>query len=179
MIANVRTMKLLGIDVGYRNLALVLVDYSQGEITREFCERIDITEYCCDHTCELEHTSHIVDYIDHVIQRHRGVFDRADTILIERQPPGGLVAVESLLYSKFRKKSILISPNSMHVFLQINHLDYDNRKLEVVKLAGMSGKGRLHDMADAYLMTKFYIDTVLKPIENRNRPMADLDLFKY
>jgi len=49
----------------------------------------------------------------------------------------------------------------------------------VVKLAGMSGKGRLHDMADAYLMAKFYIDTVLKPIENRNRPIADLDLFKY
>ena len=172
-------MKLLGIDVGYRNLAMVLVDYTEGKIEREFSERIDITEYRCTHQCDLGHTSHVVDYIDHVFQNYKNVFDLADKVVIERQPPGGLVAVEALVYSKFRNKAVLVSPNSMHLFFQINHLDYDNRKLEVVKLADVKGRGRLHDIADAYLLTKFYIETTIKPKEARDRPVVDLDMFIY
>ena len=43
------------------------------------------------------------------------IFDSADKILIERQPPGGFTNIEILLNYMFKDKVTLISPVSMHM----------------------------------------------------------------
>jgi hypothetical protein len=46
-------------------------------------------------------------------------FEMADFILIERQPPMGLTAVEQLIFSRWRDKAILVHPRSMHKYFNI------------------------------------------------------------
>jgi hypothetical protein len=84
---------------------------------------------------------------------------------MERQPPGGLTNVESVLFYVFRKKIILISPNSLHKHFGLSYYDYDRRKIEIEKLAtpylenfeSFSRQIRKHDMADALCLILFYI----------------------
>jgi hypothetical protein len=59
---------------------------------------------------ELYHDKIICDYMTHLFKKFKSVFDSVDQILIERQPPTGLVAVEELIMREYRNKSKLISP---------------------------------------------------------------------
>ena len=131
------------------------------------CDRIDITNMkhfntkFCD--CKLEHESCIPDYLDHFVQENTILFNSADIILIERQPPVGITNVQDLLFIKFRSKVILISPRSVHSYFNMSK-DYDIRKVESELISKkyldtfdkFNNNTRRHDMSDAMLMIIFY-----------------------
>lgn len=156
-------MKLVGIDVGYKNIGLVMADCQNEKVSVEFFKRINIS--ILDHNrvsfcnCKIPHTNELSDLIAHFVQEYKEIFDAADQIIVERQPPGGLTNVETLLHYIFRDKVILVSPVSMHKHFGMGHLDYDNRKIRTEEIAGkymdLSNLTRKHDVADAFCMIMY------------------------
>ena len=170
-------MKILAIDVGLLHLAMLAVKLGSDYLTRpevileeeiSYCDLVDITELvsdCRDTDCELYHDKIICDYMMHLFKKFRTTFDSADRILIERQPPTGLVAVQELIMREYRSKSELISPNAMLNFFEILHFKYEERKVHTEKIA-MEYLGSLkvfvfnerrHDMADAFCILYYYL----------------------
>lgn len=131
----------LSIDIGMYHLGLsmttLMSDYTFKEII--WVDLIDITEYKHKYVsreeCKLYHTKTFSDWIDHVQQENKIFFESADFILIERQPPGGINAIEQLLFKMYRNKTHLIHPRNVHKYLNIGHLDYDQRKIYSTKIA--------------------------------------------
>jgi hypothetical protein len=170
-------MKILSVDIGLIHLALVGVNLSEDYIDREeiiideevyFCELINITQLIneCDRdNCKLCHDKIICDYMSHLFEKYAEVFNDADKILIERQPPMGFVAVQELIMFKYRNKSKLISPNAMLKYLGILKFDYEVRKkyTERIAMDYLSGvkmfmfNERRHDMADAFCMIFYFV----------------------
>jgi hypothetical protein len=83
---------------------------------------IDLTTFhLCDRdTCTLHHDKCITDYLQHLFVAKQVIFTEAETILVEQQPPGGLIAVQELIRNEFRDKVTFIPPRSVHVFLSIS-----------------------------------------------------------
>jgi hypothetical protein len=133
-------MKILCIDPGIINLALVSLQYSSKSkhtILDEF-HLVDITRLCplrtinfkIKKTCPLKyHSKSISDQMDHVFHRYKNLFEDSDFIIIERQPPTGLVVIEQLIFKEYRSKSHLVSPNSLHKFFSWSS-SYTVRKQE-------------------------------------------------
>ena len=151
---RIKDMKLLGIDIGYYNIGLVLAQCNKEKVNVLYVQKVDLTQYKSREAPELSDMIHgfVTDYAD--------TFCRADQVLIERQPPGGLTSVEVLLHYIFRHKAILISPVSMHAHFNIGHLDYEQRKERTELIASKYIKDssyydrleRKHDIADALCM---------------------------
>jgi hypothetical protein len=175
----------LSIDIGIKHLGLSVTllneDYSIMDII--WLDLIDIQIFThkdgpSKEDCKLNHTKTFCDWINHVFQENMNLFDKADTILIERQPPMGLVGIEQLIFSRWREKAVLISPNSMHKFFRIGHYDYEQRKVETEKIAQKCLNNcselvyqfnyyeRKHDIADSLCMMLFWINK--KQIEYHN-----------
>jgi len=182
-------LKVLSIDVGISNLGYIYGEiyfpeiektskYKNLQYNKEYnkvqenikiidCGRIDITKVQhlvvkeCD--CKLHHENCIPDYLDHFIQEYSFYFNNCDILLIERQPPMGITNVQDLLFTKFRDKVLLISPNSVHKYFKLNN-DYQTRKKESEKIANGYLSGfksfinniRKHDISDALLMVIYY-----------------------
>ena len=176
-------MKVLSIDIGITNLGYVYGEisypsyrlsnlYLKNNNLSEFinifdCNRVDITHVKhntvkrCD--CQLNHESCIPDYVDHFIQENNYLFESAEIILIERQPPVGITNVQDLLFTKFRSKVIMVSPNSVHKYFYLPK-DYSMRKIESEKIASsflnnfkqFSDNLRKHDISDSMLMLIYY-----------------------
>ena len=94
-----------------------------------FCKLIDMTVMRHNtiprEQCKLHHDNCTADWITHMVQEYPKPFYNSDIILIERQPPQGHKDVEQIIALLFRDKIKLISPNSMHAYFGIGHLDYD------------------------------------------------------
>jgi hypothetical protein len=169
-------MKVLSIDIGIINLGYVYAKLSQTIQVME-CNKIDITNMVHNRVplckCCLEHDKCIPDYLDHFIQEYQDLFDKADIILIERQPPVGITNIQDLLFVRFRKKVKLVSPNSVHKYFKMDK-DYDTRKEESEKMSlsylnhflSFQQNERKHDISDAMLMIVYYFNTLPKPEEN-------------
>lgn len=164
----------LSIDIGIRHLAFTLIttdrEYNLGNIVG--IDMIDITTFPHHdaENCQLYHQKTFADWMAHIFQYYQIIFDNVDKILIERQPPMGLVVVEQLLLYKYREKTILVSPNSMHKHFHIGHLKYNQRKEEVEKIFETHVQlpeviqeynrfARKHDIADAFCIAKFWLHT--------------------
>ena len=193
-------MKVLSIDVGIINLGYVYAELTIEEpsVSSKYknlllnsvynedifnknckiidCNRIDITKikhrkvpFC---VCKLHHDRCVPDYLDHFIQEIPH-FEECDLLIIERQPPMGIMNVQDLLFKLFRDKVMLISPNSMHKFFNLNS-DYNERKIQSEKLSlnflsnfeNFNKQIRRHDISDAMLMLIYYykisMDTLIK-----------------
>ena len=169
-------------------MALVQMDYETKQVT--YIKKVDITRYTHNTVCEckLHHTHHITDYVLHFVHEYRNVFDSSEHVFIERQPPTGLVAVEALLFSLFREKMTLVSPNSMHKHFMIGHLDYEGRKKKTQAIAEpyvgaleyYQGQVRKHDMSDAVCIL-LYEFSKMKKKEGRDPtvPRLSLDEYRY
>ena len=166
-----RPQYLLCIDPGVRNMGLALVAVSAGEFLLQAASCTDITIFPCTGTkCSLRHEAMMTDWVLHFIQANQKLFDAADVILLERQPPCGFRCCEQLLFSQFRDKVQLIHPRSLHCFFSMSKLSYDGRKLHSVRLgeryyrrndilATALQKTRAHDICDAMLMAVYYTKT--------------------
>lgn len=157
-------MHVLAIDVGYSSLGLVHAEVCEFAIaTVHLAEKLDLRDIPCLQGCKLLHTSNVVDRVNHLVIYYKDLFERAETILIERQPVGGLLDVQSLLYDKFRSKTTLVSPNAMHKHFGLPRGEYDRRKEMTIEIAtpylshllSFNRLHRKHDVADAMCMILF------------------------
>ena len=158
---------ILCIDIGIVHLGFAGIIFDEEyNFERVFgVDMIDITEFhhpegVTHETCHLHHTKTFTDWLEHVFWKYEHIFDGVDGIIIERQPPQGLVAIEQLIFSKYRNKCELVSPNSMHKYFGINHMTYERRKEATMNiatyhisdqtvLAEYHSFERKHDIADA------------------------------
>jgi hypothetical protein len=165
--------KVLSIDIGVINmglsLSLINKDYTFKEVL--LVDHINITSYkhsnCKYSECNLHHTKTFCDWVDHMIYENREHFDHCDIILLEKQPPQGFVVIEQLIYSKYRNKTYLINPRSVHKYLNFKGLDYDARKIFSEKIGDkyMSKEliektkkyKRRHDISDTICMLLFFL----------------------
>lgn len=161
---------ILSIDIGIQHLGISvsIVSSSYELIEVIWIDLIDITQFKCDRSsCKLYHTRTFSDWIDHFIEKNLYFFENSDIILLEKQPPQGLVVVEQLIFSKYREKSKIISPRKMHTYLNISTFDYDTRKEYSIKIAekylGDSMKEQLktyerkHDISDTICILLYYL----------------------
>lgn len=184
-------MLLLSIDVGLKNMALVLFRWKchprhAPEIIGY--ERIDLTNLphrrICMSKCNIPHTNEMADHVAHFIQEYFDWLNEADKILIERQPPGGLTEIHSLLLFKFRSKTTLISPNAVHAYYTINHLNYEERKVRSLLFARNRHPGvipetddRWHDVSDAIMMGHWWCSQQKVPVPESS--LNSFESFRY
>ena len=148
-------MKILAIDIGYHNMGLVLAESLTGpKIVFEYMKKVSLEDY------NYLKTNDFVDLVPLFVEDHQHLFDAAEKILIERQPPGGFTNIEILLHYMFKDKVKLVSPVSMHTHFGIRHLDYEERKERTVSLAQKFLNEdipyeRKHDIADAMCMIMY------------------------
>jgi len=163
----------LSFDVGLANMAFVVatVDLDWRNCTVLDARCVNLTRFQHDvvsrENCPLHHTNEAHDRVRHFLQEYRDVWEghgRVDRVFIERQPVCGLNHVESLLFAEFRDRATKVSPNAMHKWLGIGHLDYDARKRATVRRAQSYMRGvrgfhavRQHDMSDALMVMLFGI----------------------
>jgi len=123
-------MRVLSIDIGYHNMGLVLAECGNGpKISVEYIKKINLEDY------KYIKSNDIVDLVPLFVDAHEHIFESADKILIERQPPGGFTNIEVLLNYMFKDKVILVSPVSMHTHFGMRHLNYEARKERTVEIA--------------------------------------------
>lgn len=183
-------MIIVGIDVGYKNLGLVQVFINdEFDPLVEFAKRINLTTVKCKPDCSIPHTNEVADLVAHFVEAYRDILYSADKILIERQPPGGLTNVESLLVYIFREKIEIISPNRMHKHFMIGHFDYEVRKQKTEEISNeylnhlesYTNQVRKHDMADAMCLVLYFIAADKKNYElkKRKRIVSSFDEFRF
>jgi len=185
--------KLLSIDVGVIHLGISVSILNEDFTLKDiiWVDNIDITKYkhkkCSVGNCKLYHTKTFYDWIEHTIQENLEHFESSDMIIVERQPPQGFVVIEQLIFSKYRRKTTLISPQSVHKFLNFFNLDYDQRKELSVQIGDRylsdtlieytKTFDRRHDIADSICMMLYFINK--KKIEYKKKQsynMLTLDL---
>ena len=169
---------LLSIDIGIKHLGLLLLQCEQNFNIDDIVwfELIDITKF--HHLdlnsklqCKLEHTNTIADWLDHIFFLHKELFDVCEYILIERQPLQGHVSIEQLIFYRFRNKSKLVHPRSVHKFFGWDSkVDYDARKIKSQDIFyyrlkktkrtwivnSYNDLSRKHDISDAYLQAVYF-----------------------
>ena len=180
-------MYIVSIDVGILHLGVVCCDVTWEQIDVKHVALIDITKQCRQRNCTLNHTNHIVDRVDHFIQVYKTILDKADRILIEKQPIMGLISVEQLLFDRLRDKVEFIYPVSMHKHFGIRKLDYDGRKAFLVEktkpyLAGTvyDTLERKHDVADAMAMIMYWRRNSGRRVHRElGKPGTPFERFRY
>lgn len=166
---------ILSIDIGIHHLGISIgyVDKSWKLIEITWVTLIDITNFSHDYVlkdckCHLHHTKSLADWLEHVFTDYEPVFNEVDYILVERQPLAGLVAIEQLIYYRWREKCHLISPRSMHKYFCIGFYDYDKRKEKTMQIAEKlnwhsraiewyKSYERRHDIADSICLMVFWL----------------------
>ena len=149
-------MRVLAIDIGYHNMGLVLAEFEDDpKIYVKCMKKASLEDY------KYIRSNDFIDLIPLFVEDHQELFDSADKILIERQPPGGFTNIEILLHYMFRDKVVLVSPVSMHTHFGMRHLDYEERKERTVSMTEKYLKDdipfdRKHDIADAFCMIMYF-----------------------
>lgn len=172
---------ILSIDIGIVHLGMVLVevlhDYTLHDLV--WFELVDLTQFEHDAAaCTLPHSKTFADWLAHFFHVYHELFALCEHVLIERQPPGGHVVVEQLIFYQFRSKAILIHPRSVHHFFGWTHdsaLDaeqrYASRKSNSIRVleyrlaqtprrwlpVEFARLTRQHDLADAYCQIVYFV----------------------
>ena len=175
-------MKIIGIDVGCTNLALVKANviFTQNmDISVIFAQMFDLKQIVCRtkdciFTTNDKSSAH---RCHHWVEMNENVFKGTDLILMERQPLVGLTGVEQSIYIYLKQrfsdglasKIRLISPNSMHAFFNMSKLK-EERRQQIVNItkdylletkAFQIAKEKDH-LADAFGFILFYCKSTLK-----------------
>lgn len=148
--------RVLSIDIGFHNLGLVLASWPRKNepLEVEIAKKISLEDY--KYIAPSNEIAHLVPLF---VDAHKILFQSADVILIERQPPGGFTNIQTLLHYMFIDKVILVSPVSMHTHFGMGHLNYEQRKERVESIASRYvtiEEERKHDIADALCMIVYY-----------------------
>jgi hypothetical protein len=168
----------LSIDIGIHHLGMVLVelnrDYSFHDLIWFDCVNITHFQHLDQEsrrTCTLYHTRTVSDWLSHLFYLHSELFDSCEHILLERQPPVGQVAVEQLIFFKFRHKTVLVHPRAVHAHFGWTRLSYEQRKAKSTAMLEFrldrtprtwlreeyAKLSRNHDVGDAYAQLHYFI----------------------
>ncbi len=172
-------MKILSIDVGIINFAFIYADVSENFELNNIIDvnLVDITKYnYC--SCEYIHNKTVSCYMKHLFKEF-SIFKDCDIILVERQPIMGITSVEQIIMYEYQHKTILVSPNAMHSYFNINKLTYEKRKEFTVnfsnslinKFEKYNKLERKCDIADAVCLLLYYLnckknELLLKNVDN-------------
>lgn len=185
---------ILCIDIGVINLGIAALTYDCNFKFKNVVGvgLLDITDFhhperVCSENCGLQHTKTFTDWMEHIFLTYKDAFEKSDKIIVERQPPGGFNAIEQLIFFKYREKTELVSPNSMHKFFDIGRFNYDRRKECVTKFAKTLLKNqkvfedfqmpeRKHDMADAICLGYYWLNFQKQIIKEEERRMKALEI---
>lgn len=173
----------ISIDVGITHLgvSLGIVDEAFHLIQLEWVNMIDITKYThefdlYEKECNVDHSSrYFADWLQHFFLEYETLLELSDFILVEKQPPQGLVVIEQLFLFKYRNKCHLVHPRSMHSFFYIgsscyNEEDaYEQRKKKTQVIAEKNVKWhpraidfysklkRKHDVTDSICLMLYWL----------------------
>ena len=173
-------MKVLSIDIGIINFAFTFWD---NEELKDF-NNIDITSLRKENEqkCIAVYMKNLFETIPY--------FKIADFILIERQPFSGIVAVQEIILYHFNKKCVLISPIKMHKYMNIDHLDYNRRKMKTIEIAEpflnkydkYCNLIRKHDIADSLCIYIYWKNSKIfedNPFESFKYTQKIFENFEY
>jgi hypothetical protein len=175
--------KVISIDIGITHLgfSISIVNENFRLLQIEWVNMIDITKFTHDHdlknkNCCIDHRSrNFADWLQHFFLEYESLFDMSDYILVEKQPPCGLVVVEQLFMFKYRNKCHLVHPRSMHSFFGIGISNifgedaYEQRKKRTQIIAEKNAKWhpralyyyskliRKHDVTDSICLMIFWL----------------------
>jgi len=190
--------KVISIDVGITHLGISLgiLDKAFHLIQLEWVNMIDITKFTHDFDlhekdCCIDHSSrYFSDWLQHLFLEYETLFEISDYILVEKQPPCGLVVVEQIFMFKYRNKCHLVHPRSMHSFFGIGSAifsgedAYEERKKQTQIIAEKNVKwhpraieyysklSRKHDVTDSICLMLFWLreqNKIYTRNENINR----------
>ena len=199
----------MSIDIGIQHLGISIgiTDEAYNLIEIEWVQLIDITEYTHKHDllgaeCHVDHESRtFADWLQHLFLEYDTLFSGVDYILVERQPPVGLVVIEQIIFLRWRQKCRLVSPRSMHSHFGIGSAaiapgdeGYEKRKRMTEAIARRNGVwhpravteyeqlSRKHDISDSICLMLFWLSKEKAKYvreENRRRcenlPMPGVD----
>jgi len=158
-------MRILSIDVGIINLALVYAEITDKFVLEKIIEihLIDITQYQHCSCKRFDHGKTISNYMKHLFYEYDYLFN-SDIIIVELQPLTGLIVVEQIICYEY-PKTIRVSPRSMHNYFHINIYDYNERKIKTVEIAdkylnifeNYNEITRKHDLADALCILLYFL----------------------
>jgi len=151
------TTNIASIDVGYSNMAIVVVDTDFIGFIVKSVHKINLYDFN-----EREVHLSMIKFIS----CYGSILQSADIILVERQPPQGLTNIQDVIAYNFPNKVKLICPRSVHKHLMISKFDYELRKKHSVKVATehlntfpvFEREDRKHDIADAFCQCLYYIE---------------------
>jgi hypothetical protein len=196
------TWRVIGIDVGYSNLAMVVCDVDTSDINNinvKFANMTDLRNLrCFEENCLFEKCDRKAGHlVHHYVNKMDGWFREADQIVIEAQP---IVSthkdVEQLLlvylkqrYSAPQKKPKdhvkLLSPNAMHCHFNMS-CSKKIRRLEIVEitqtylssLSAFQKASQKDHLGDAMGFVLYYINVLLPGVIRRckNNPF---DTFRF
>jgi|AntRauMFilla1563_2_1112583.scaffolds.fasta_scaffold64792_2 hypothetical protein len=175
---------LVGIDIGYLNMGISV----------------------CHVEDSLDESTLSVEHVAKVNLRRlggKGLHEEVDTfvkeyilpkltkkavVMIERQPPTGLTAIEYLILHILKEYTIVrVSPNSLHKHFRIGCLCYEKRKAFIEKYVEKyfinndyktqyDNMTRKHDVADSILFCLFYCSK--NKVQSKN-VSDDFELFRF
>ena len=172
------TTKLVSIDIGYSNMAIVEISTDFKDFKVENIHKINLYVF---------KENEVYMSMKKFISEYDVIFKDADIIIIERQPPQGLTNIQDIIAYNYSSKVKLICPRSMHKHFMISKLDYDMRKQQTIKITSnyvkdftvYDNESRKHDIADAFCLALYYIEKN-KPSEPVSVPVTipdDLEVF--
>lgn len=170
---------IVSIDIGFEHMgvigAQVFEDYTLDTIT--FCKLVNIKKLvteCSMDNCELKHSLCITDYMYHFFKIYGDHFERATHIVIERQPPKGFIAVQELIIYRYREKTTLVSPNSIHKHFTMPKVQKLRKMFTVCmannrlsKFLDYANSPRKHDMSDAYCQLMYFLNKKQSVLESQ------------
>ena len=132
-----------------------------------------------DFKCPLYHSKTLTDRLEHFYEEYAFILSSSKRNFIEMQPICGLTSVEQLIFCKYRHKSELVHPSSVHAHFKMTRKDYNKRKLEAEEIASkfkmthncrlefdrlateakknITSGERVHDVADAMLLLSYAV----------------------
>lgn len=179
-------MIIVGIDPGIISVGLVCVEVSsEYELVAVLaCDAVNIT-------LETERKgNHVHDLITAFMKVRRPMFDAADTIVIERQPPMSAgMGLEIMFRERFGHKCVFVSPKTLHVLFNLTGFEYNARKERCVALVQHYVDGwkraevrgvdvldkklrnldRKHDICDAILILTAWVQTQKSKSKSKSR----------
>lgn len=179
--------RVIGIDVGYSNLAMVVcdVDREDFEITPVYAKMTDLRHIMCrDKDCMFEHNDRKAGHlVYHFVENMSEWFSSADQILIEAQPIcSSHKDVEQLLlvyikqrYSVPQKKPRdhvkLLHPQTMHSHFSMSSEKVE-RRIEIVditrnyieELAAFKKAEQRDHLGDAMGYVLLYVQTLMPQV---------------
>ena len=158
---------IIAIDVGIKNLGLCAYDMLTNQV--EYWANTPL--------CDSRYLpANNVRYVREFVRKHRDLFERALTVLVERQMRTNMRIVEAVFESLYFDKCIVLSPRAVKQHYGLCTRNYRGNKQKAVEwasefvtnnsgtfkegaLKGFESGSKRDDLADSLLLLMFYLDT--------------------